>query len=947
MTTTRRLRARVLTSSGRSVAGSLFASGSLQLLVILSGVLVARSLGPEDRGYFALLVVVGGVCALIGNLGLPAAVTYYVAREPRHARGIVSSLGWVFVLQLAGTLLLQACALVALVHSEPDRVKTAALTSLLLPPGILAVSYGIGILQGQRRFMAFNILRILPSVLYVVCVILVYFGPGADLVRLMLLWAGLNALGGFFALGIALRRLGDEPAPDAPPARGDMTRFGLKAMLGTLSPVDVIRLDQAVVGLFLNPVVLGLYVVAQAFTNLPRVVATSIGMVAYPHVAAEPEPDAARRAMWRFFALGLLTSALVVGGLEVMTGRLVTFFFGAEFGAAIPIAHILLFATFFMAARRVLNDGVNGIGKPGLGTIAEVFSWIVLVVCLAIFLPHYGARGVALALTVAWAASLLLLILLAVDAGRAPASRADRLADAFRYRLSLLPQLEVRQVLGLAGVAALAVGGGLAAAYVPKLAVFLVVLLLVGLVFAFGRKALAQHVGRVFLRRPHEATEPSPAEDSPEGAPLTAARRLYYGGVLLMGLLTMRAGGQVTFSDVLFLFSFLIAAAEYVILRQRVSIRLPFLLLIGIAMFSAGGFLSSFESLEPLKSIGIVGRLVFLTVFWFWLGSVVLQRREHVTKALGLWVASSAICGAGAVIQILGGNVPGGSFEGGRATGFTGQPNDLGGMMAIAFVPALMLASRPGLTARRRASSYVALLMIAAGLVLSGSVGAAFAAIAAIFIWLAFQRTSADGLLVFATLAACVVAMTAFQTIRGAPSPLDRLHTTTSNASLADGATQLGSVDQRIRTYRMAAEHIRQDPFVGVGLDLASVTRPFGVQSYEYEVHNLLIGLWYKTGLIGLVGMLLALLAIFRSGWSAMVESESRSEWKLAVALLSSTLAFVVFAMSEPVLFSRFGWIPAALVLALRAVQQQGSRSAEPVSQERSVHGAVLAPSSP
>ena len=703
-------------------------------------------------------------------------------------------------------------------------------------------------------------------------------------------------------------------------------RFGLKALLGTLSPVDTIRLDQAVVGLFLNPVALGLYVVAQAFTNLPRVVATSIGVVAYPHVAAEAERDVARRAMWRFFALGVVTSALVVAGLEVMTGRLVTLFFGAEFSAAIPIAHILLLGTFFMAARRVLNDGVNGLGKPGLGTIAEVFSWIVLLPGLAIFLPRYGASGVALALAIAWAASLLLLILLAADATRAPASRAERLAEALRYRLSLLPRLDVQKALGLAGVAALAVGGGLAAALVPQLAVYLVVLLLAGLVFAFGRMALAQHGGRFILGRPHEASGPAPTEDSPDEAPLAAARGLYYGGVLLMGLLTIRAGGQVTFSDVLFLFSFLIAAAEYAILRRRVPIRLPFLLLIGIAIFAVGGFLSTFESLQPLKSIGIVGRLIFLTVFWFWLGSVVLQRREHVTRALGFWVASAAICGAGAVLQILGGNIPGGSFEGGRATGFTSQPNDLGGMMAIAFVPALMLASRPGLPALRRASSYVALLMIAAGLVLSASVGAVFAAIAGIFIWLAFQRTSIDGMLVFATLAACVVAMTAFQTIRGAPSPLDRLHTTTSNSSLASGGTQLGSVDQRIRTYRMAARHIKQDPFVGVGLDLASVTRPFGVENYEYDVHNLLIGLWYKTGLIGLVGMLLALLSIFRSGWSAMVESDSRSEWQIAVALLSSTLAFVVFAMSEPVLFSRFGWIPAALMLALRAVQ--GGRGA-------------------
>ena len=108
-----------------------------------------------------------------------------------------------------------------------------------------------------------------------------------------------------------------------------------------------------------------------------------------------------------------------------------------------------------------------------------------------------------------------------------------------------------------------------------------------------------------------------------------------------------------------------------------------------------------------------------------------------------------------------------------------------------------------------------------------------------------------------------------------------------------------------------------------MGLDLKSVTRPFGVEAYEYDVHNLVIGLWYKTGLIGLVGILIALLAILRSGWTAILGSNSTGESRVAVALASSFVAFIVFAMSEPVLFSRYGWIAAALVLALRGVQQE------------------------
>ena len=63
---------------------------------------------------------------------------------------------------------------------------------------------------------------------------------------------------------------------------------------------------------------------------------------------------------------------------------------------------------------------------------------------------------------------------------------------------------------------------------------------------------------------------------------------LYYAGLVLLGLLTLRAGGQVTFSDVLFLFSFLLAGAELVLrVGRQVPIRLPLLLLFGMGLFSS------------------------------------------------------------------------------------------------------------------------------------------------------------------------------------------------------------------------------------------------------------------------------------------------------------------------------------------------------------------------
>ena len=106
------LRGRI--SAHRSLSGTLAAAGVAQVLSVLSGVLVAISLGPQDRGYLAFLVVVSGVCGLLGSLGLPTAATYYIAHAPSSARRIVATLVAPGSLLGAAAVALQCAILIAI-----------------------------------------------------------------------------------------------------------------------------------------------------------------------------------------------------------------------------------------------------------------------------------------------------------------------------------------------------------------------------------------------------------------------------------------------------------------------------------------------------------------------------------------------------------------------------------------------------------------------------------------------------------------------------------------------------------------------------------------------------------------------------------------------------------------------------------------------------------------
>jgi O-antigen/teichoic acid export membrane protein len=725
--------------------GSLLAAAMSQIVLVVSGVIVARSLGPEDRGYLALLVLVPLMLSQAGSIGLPLASTYFIARFPTSARPLVRSLFAPAVIQLTAVVLLQAILLWLLVWDDPARVRIGAVISLAYPLALLAQQYGIAILQGQRRFLAFNVLRVAPSALYAVAVVALLLFRLDELVPIIAVAVGTATIAGAATLLVVAHGLIGRSDEADVPSRSEIARFGLKGFLGSMSPIENFRLDQAAIALFLNPVALGLYVVAQSLINLPAFISQSIGMVTYPQVASAPTASAGRRAIWRHLVLALLICGLVVVALEAVTESLIEFFFGEEFSKATPIAQILLVGALFLSGRRVLSDGARGAGRPGLGTLAEAASWISLIPALALFVPRYGAEGVALALTLSWGVSFLVLLAWLV--------RPELPRSVPTPWRAVPPALALATSLAAAAAVAL---------LPPTLSLLVLLLLFGGLTGALVRRRVALAVRDRLVRhadRSSEATEPvapSGAEPIPN---LRFPRALYYGGLLFIGQLTIRPFLTLTLSDWLFFACLLTTCAVLLVHRSQVWVPLPRLLLFGVLLFAAGGVLSSFSSDAPMESVGVIVRIVYLTVVWFWLGTVVLQKMEHVRKAALFWMISVAVAGAGAVAQQFDPEIiPGGKVEWGRATGFTENMNDLGGLTSAAFVPALMLFMTRGRSVGRDALRALLLVLVAAGLLLSGSVGSLIAAAVATGVWLTWQHMSGRQIVRLAILGAGVLA---------------------------------------------------------------------------------------------------------------------------------------------------------------------------------------------
>jgi O-antigen/teichoic acid export membrane protein len=391
-------------STRRDAVGSVFTGIVGQLALLVSGIIAARALGVHDRGYLAVLVLVPVVITLIGSLGIPAAIPYFIARQPSNRPQVIRT-----ALPLAAAQLLILTVVHIMIGTTlvtPRNVsETLALTiSFLFVPGMLANQLGLALLQGDQNFKTFNLIRVAPTVANAVVVGTLWMTGAASVATVAGSLAVLTLLGGISALVAARPRW--QPGSSSEPTILELASFGIRGFVGSASPSETFRLDQIFVAGFLSTASLGLYVTASAFTNLVRLIAQSVGMVAYPAVASRTDLASGWRIV-RLHVIGVGTLTGVIAVLLVFAMPwLLPFLFGDPFAPAVVPAQVLVLGSVLLGVRRVLGDALRGFGLPEPSSVAELASWIGLLALLPIFASLAGILGVAIALTVSWAISL-------------------------------------------------------------------------------------------------------------------------------------------------------------------------------------------------------------------------------------------------------------------------------------------------------------------------------------------------------------------------------------------------------------------------------------------------------------------------------------------------------------------------------------------------------------
>lgn len=423
------------------MAWNVFGHAGSLCLALVASVVLARLLGPSDRGLLAIMLLASSLPVALAGCGLPVAMSYFASRADTP-RGVVLGHSLAYAAGLAAVfvpLFWLFSGPIADLIARGDGGRAWYLVGVLVPMTFLSFTM-LNHLSGRLDMRLANVLTIGSKLAHLAVVVLavgllgwgVAGGVTASLVAAFAITV--------FGLPVALR--------DGRPnfhwwTAKRMLRYGLLLQVGTVSGLLNYRLDVLVLQHYQPLSQVGHYVVAQTVAEVVTILAVGFQGGLLPLIARQEGPDARATTTSALVHHGVLS----IGGLLVvgLTGPLLIIVaFGSQFRDAIVPMLILLPGMWFLGTAMVVAGDLQGRGRPGVASILAALAAGLTILLDILLIPGLGVPGAALASVGAYVGFGVLSLIVLSRVAEIP---VRRLVVPARHDLALYPAA-ARSALG-------------------------------------------------------------------------------------------------------------------------------------------------------------------------------------------------------------------------------------------------------------------------------------------------------------------------------------------------------------------------------------------------------------------------------------------------------------------------------------------------------------------
>lgn len=375
------------------------ASILVQGLNIVSGVLIARALGPNGRGSLTAIIMWPQFLAYGLSLGIPVASVYWLKRRPEEGSNFA---GAAFVLSFVLGALAAVVGYFIIPHSlhtyTQAQIHFAQQLIIVTPLALLAVTI-IAFVQAAGAFRNYNIFRFLSplSVLAVLVLEKVTHHLNASTAALAYL---LSATPATAWIAVWVWKHYKPRFNEITKASKVLLGYGVRAWGGDLLGTIANQIDRILIVGMLNPETMGLYVVAQSAAGVLAVLPTAVSPITLPKSSGLGTEDI-MELTGRAVRMTLFVMVVASVPLWFFGGFLIKLVYGAQFVRSAVILPFLVLEAILDGLTSVMSQAFLASGLPGMVTLLQGAGLVASIPLLYLAIPRFGAPGAACALMLA------------------------------------------------------------------------------------------------------------------------------------------------------------------------------------------------------------------------------------------------------------------------------------------------------------------------------------------------------------------------------------------------------------------------------------------------------------------------------------------------------------------------------------------------------------------
>ena len=361
----------------------------------VTGIVIARDLGPTGRGNFASVMAWLGIALVISEVGQSTSLTYHVSRWPERTGDFLASSR--ALMMLTGAVVAAVgMALSPQLSGGDDAVAWAyriAFVGCLVNCAFAPYVYATQALS----LTTWNVLRVSQPLVYLVFVVVLW-----SLREISLLLVIVALVVSMLAQGVLSARIYHRLSTSTGRVRRrevkELTTYGIAQSASAVPSAFGLQIDKIVLGRIAGAAPLGQYAVASSVVGLGAPLASAVGSSVFPRLSRSDVSPESRRALEK---KSIVVSALVLTGATVtiaIAGHwLIPLLYGDGFEQATTILWWLVPMVIARSVSGVIGDLLRARGRPGLVAVAQWWGVLITLGALLLLTPPFGLPGAAAA----------------------------------------------------------------------------------------------------------------------------------------------------------------------------------------------------------------------------------------------------------------------------------------------------------------------------------------------------------------------------------------------------------------------------------------------------------------------------------------------------------------------------------------------------------------------